>query len=110
MESIFRIHVKGCEMENKIVVIDHEQLIKFIKSAVAEVLQENQGIKDQQNIMNFSETCEYLGIHPSTLNKWKSENKIPFKRLGKRIFFSREEVLNSLKDSNYQKYKKLALL
>ena len=97
-------------MENKIIVIDPDQLMKFIKSAVAEVLHENREIKDQQNIMNFSETCEYLGIHPSTLNKWKAENKIPFKRLGKRIFFSREEVLNSLKDSNYQKFKKLAVL
>ncbi len=94
-------------MENKIIVIDPDQLKKFIKSAVAEVLKEKQENNDQQNIMNFKETCEYLGIHPSTLNKWKAENKIPFKRLGKRIFFSREEVLNSLKDSNYQKYKDL---
>ena len=62
---------------------------------------------DQKQIMNFQETCDFLGIHPSTLNKWKAENKIPYKRLGKRIFFKKEDILNSLKDSNYQKYKSL---
>ncbi|MBK7980252.1 MAG: helix-turn-helix domain-containing protein [Ignavibacteriae bacterium] len=55
--------------------------------------------------MNFKETCDFLGIHPSTLNKWKANNKIPYKRLGKRIFFQREEILNSLKSSNYYKIK-----
>jgi len=99
--------MSGGEMGNRLVVVETDQLIDLIKSAVQEVLQEKDENLDQKQIMNFQETCDFLGIHPSTLNKWKAENKIPFKKLGKRIFFNREEVLNSLKDSNYQKFKDL---
>ena len=94
-------------MENRIIVIDQNQLFELIKLAVTEVSQEYKNAKDQSQIMNFKETCDFLGIHASTLNKWKAENKIPFKRLGKRIFFNKKDILNSLKDSNYQKYKNL---
>ena len=92
-------------MENQIVVVETDHLIELIKSAVQEVLQKKNENLDQKQIMSFHETCEFLGIHPSTLNKWKAEDKIPFKRLGKRIFFNKEDILNSLKVSNYQKHK-----
>ena len=92
-------------MESRIIVVEADHLIELIKSAVQEVLQENNENLDQKPIMNFQETCDFLGIHPSTLNKWKAEDKIPFKRLGKRIFFTKKDILNSLKDSNYQKHK-----
>ena len=94
-------------MENKLVVIEVDQLYSLIKQAVDEVIikkEESEHIKD---LLNFKETCEYLGIHPSTLNKWKAENKIPYKRLGKRVFFERREILNSLKESDYQKFKQI---
>lgn len=91
-------------MENKIIVVDQDQLMNMIKSVVAEAMKESKAVEDQSKIMNFKETCSLLGIHSSTLNKWKAANKIPFKRLGKRIFFNREEVLKSLQDSNYKKY------
>ncbi len=94
-------------MENRIVVVDTDQLIELIKSAINEVLEKKDQNKNLKDLLNFKETCNFLGIHPSTLNKWKAENKIPFKRLGKRIFFTKEDILNSLKDSNYQKYKDL---
>ncbi len=97
-------------MENKIVVVESDQLIELIKSAVNEVLERKEQNKNLKDLLNFKETCDYLGIHPSTLNKWKAENKIPFKRLGKRIFFDRLEIINSLKDSDYQKFKNLTLV
>ncbi|MAT59464.1 MAG: hypothetical protein CMF23_15945 [Ignavibacteriae bacterium] len=94
-------------MENKLAVIEIDQLYILIKKAVSEIVSEMVRPEQTKDLLNFKETCEYLGIHPSTLNKWKAENKIPFKRLGKRIFFERLEILNSLKDSDYNKFKKL---
>jgi len=94
-------------MENRIVVVDTDHLIELIKSAINEVLEKKEQNKNLKDLLNFRETCEFLGIHPSTLNKWKAKNKIPFKRLGKRIFFNRKDVLDSLQDSNYRKHKNL---
>lgn len=94
-------------MENKLVVIEIDQLYTLIKKAVSEIVIGTKKCEQAKDLLNFKETCEFLGIHPSTLHKWKAENKIPFKRLGKRIFFERLEIINSLKDSNYYKFKEL---
>ena len=88
-------------MENGIVVIETDHLIELIKSAVQDAIEKKEQNKNLKDLLNFKETCDYLGIHPSTLNKWKAENKIPYKRLGKRILFNKEDIMNSLKDSNY---------
>ena len=95
-------------MENKLVVIEIDHLYSLIKQAVKEVVIKKEESEHKNDLLNFKETCEYLGIHPSTLNKWKAENKIPYKRLGKRIFFKRSAILNSLKESDYQKFKQIS--
>ena len=91
-------------MDNIILIsIDKDELSSIIKSAIHVELSQ----KKEKELMNFKETYEFLNISPSTLNKWKSESKIPFKKLGKRIFFSRADVMQSLEDSNYHKLKEL---
>ena len=94
-------------MENKLVIIEIDHLLTILKQIIKEELINKDKSKEVKNLLSFKETCEFLGIHPSTLNKWKANNKIPYKRLGKRIFFQREEILNSLKESNYYKLKKI---
>jgi excisionase family DNA binding protein len=94
-------------MENKLVVIEIDHLYSLIKQAVNEVIIKKEESEQTKDLLTFKETCDFLGIHPSTLNKWKAENKIPFKRLGKRIYFQRKEILNSLKESDYNKFKKI---
>ena len=79
-------------MENGIVVIETDHLIELIKSAVQDAIEKKEQNKNLKDLLNFKETCDYLGIHPSTLNKWKAENKIPYKRLGKRILFNKVSV------------------
>ena len=86
-----------------LISIGKEELQELVRSAVKSELQN----KQQKELMNFKETREYLGISTSTLNKWKSTDTIPFKRLGKRIFFNRADVLQALKDSNYSKLRDL---
>jgi len=93
-------------MENKLVVIEIDHLYSIVKQAVNEVLKMEKS-EQLKELLNFQETCDFLGIHPSTLNKWKSQNKIPYKRLGKRVFFKRQEILESLQNSNFQKYKQI---
>ncbi len=88
---------------NNIVLISIpiDELKNLIKDAVHQEFSQ----KKEKEILNFKQTYELLQISPSTLNQWKAENKIPFKKLGKRVFFSRSDVLAALKESNYQKLK-----
>ena len=87
-------------MDNIVLIsISLDELKDLIRDAVRQEL----SLKKEKELLNFKETCEFLGVSESALNKWKSENRIPFSRLGKRIFFKRQDLRNALEDSNYQK-------
>ena len=90
---------------NKIVLISitQDELQNLISNAVKEALE----IKKPMELMSFSECREFLGVSASALNAWKAANKIPYHRIGKRILFKREEVIGSLKESNYSKLRGL---
>ena len=91
---------------SKIILISltKNELQNLITNAVNEALK----VKQEKELLSFKETCEFLSCSHSALNKWKSENKIPFRKLGKRIYFNRNEIIVALKDAgNYKKLKEL---
>ncbi len=93
-------------MQTEIVLISisREDLQSLIRDAVRSEFSKKRG----KEILNANDVCELLDIHISTLNKWKTEGILPYRRLGKRIFFNREEVLSSLKEAgSYNKIKVL---
>ena len=91
---------------DKIVLISltQDELHSLISNAVKEALI----VKQEKELLSFKETCDLLNISASCLNQWKSQGKIPYKKLGKRIFFSREEIKSSLEEAgNYKKIREL---
>ena len=78
-----------------------------LKDAIRDVVKQELNHKKEKELMTFKETCELLNISASCLNQWKASNKIPYKKLGKRVFFLRSEVVEALKESNYSKIKEL---
>jgi excisionase family DNA binding protein len=84
--------------------LSKDELQNIITNAVKQALE----TKQEKELMTFKETCELLNISASCLNQWKSQGKIPFKKLGKRIFFSRAEIANVLEEAgNYKKLREL---
>lgn len=84
--------------------ISKAELEDLIRNTVSETI----NAKKEKELLSFKETCGFLGISNSTLNKLKSEGRIPFKRLGKRIFFILEDILTALQDDpHYSRMKKL---
>ena len=93
---------------NGIVIVSPNELQELIRTAIREEISAAAEHKKDKALLNAKQLCDFLGIHISTLNTWKAEGKIPFKRLGKRIFFNREEVLSSLKEAgSYNKIKEI---
>jgi len=91
-------------MENIILISIAEDKLKDI---IKEAVQDEFKRKREKEVMNFKETCEFLGISSSALNKWKAANKIPYNKMGKRLFFKKAELLAALKESNYRKLREL---
>jgi len=92
----------------------NEQLIFFslskdeLKEIIKDTIHEEMNLKKEKELMTFKETCDLLNISASCLNTWKSLGKIPFKKLGKRIYFSRDEINSALEEAgNYKKFQKL---
>ena len=46
-------------------------------------------------LLNMQEACETFGISKTTLTDWKKRGIVPFIRLGRRIYFERERVLEA---------------
>ena len=96
-------------MTDKIVLLSSTELESLVRSAIRQELAAAANQKKEKEFLNAREVCLLLNISVSTLSKWKRENKIPFSKIGKRVFFSRKDVIDSLKDSKYQKLKQLQI-
>jgi excisionase family DNA binding protein len=42
--------------------------------------------------LNFNDTCDYLGVNKHTLYNWTHLNKIPHKKINRKLLFSVEEL------------------
>jgi excisionase family DNA binding protein len=72
---------------------------KTIDERVKEHLETHSAAKAPQ-ILTQEKACNELGISRSTLTQWRKEGRVPYHRQGKRIFFDRVELLNSMKSIN----------
>ena len=80
--------------------ISREELQSLIGDAVRSEFSK----KQEKEILSVKDVCELLGIHISTLNKWKAEGIIPFRRLGKRVYFDKEEIKKAMNDNNDKRF------
>jgi hypothetical protein len=56
--------------------LSKDELQNMITDAVKQALE----TQKEKKLLSFKETCNFLGCSPSALNKWKSENRIPYKK------------------------------
>lgn len=96
-------------MENILMIqISKDELNKVVKDAVSEVLVSSRKLENENKLMNSKQLCQWLGISDSTLSSWKREHRIPFSRMGVKLFFKKSEVMGALKESDYKRFKKLS--
>lgn len=93
--------------QNILISIPVDDLRELFRSVIKEELYFSNQKKQEKELMSFSECCEFLNLSRSGLNKMKGEGRIPFKNLGKRIYFDKGEIKNAMKDSNYSKLKNI---
>lgn len=92
----------------ELVIISAAELQELLRSTVKQELillktSDNKSVQDE--ILDFKETLKLLRISPPTLYKRMREGEIPFKRLGKRILFSKSELLNALQSAKVKHQK-----
>jgi excisionase family DNA binding protein len=76
-----------------------EAMIRRIVRSETQALQTPAKEKDEK-LLSAKEVCELLRITKPTLHNWKKSDKIPFHRIGHRIYFKKSEVMNALQSSS----------
>jgi len=87
-------------MENLILspisLADFETLIKNCVSSALQA-QTPAPPPQEEEYLTVAQVCNLLSVSKVTLCKWRTEGKIPFRRIGTRVRFLKSEVLYSLK-------------
>ncbi len=86
-----------------IVQLDSEQLSKLIQSSIRTVLKETQPNTDEPNdqqerLLTIQEAADFLSLTVPTMYSKVSKGELPVMKRSKRLYFSRTELLDYLKE------------
>ena len=82
-------------MEQTILIsMPASQLLLEIEASVRKVLSERLSTTEDK-LINSDEVMKLLNISTTTLQTWRDKKKIPFTRIGKKIFYNKAEILKA---------------
>ena len=86
-----------------IVQLDSEQLSNLIQSSVRKVLKETppqtvEPTDQPEQLLTIQQAAEFLSLTVPTLYSKTSKGELPFMKRGKRLYFSRTELLEYIKE------------
>lgn len=92
--------------ETSFTLMPISELCQLIKRSVAECFDNElksflkNSMKEEETLLNIVEACQLLKVSKVTIHKWKKNKILPFHRIGRKIYFKRSEVIDSLKFIN----------
>ena len=116
-ESIERITQKAeagaAELARAAVVLGYElfsDLIDEVRLSVQTTVRSDpkpsgNASSNQSQFLSVEEAAEFLRLKPSTLYSWVSNGKIPYSKVGSRILFEREALVEFVKTREEHKEK-----
>lgn len=82
-------------MQTVLISIPLPEFVSQLETTFRKILSENEIPQDK--ILTSDEVMKLLNISTTTLQHWRDKNKIPFTRLGNKIFYNKAEILKALK-------------
>ncbi|MCP4521801.1 MAG: helix-turn-helix domain-containing protein [Cytophagales bacterium] len=86
-----------------IIQLTTDELQNIINNSVKQALKEHQETvvgktsnTEENDLLNVKETAKFLDLTIPTIYSKVSRGELPFKKLGKRLYFSKKELLESL--------------
>ncbi len=73
---------------------------EILKNEIEKLLKKDpNGSDGGDELIKIGDVCRLLKVSKVTVFAWMRDKKIPFHRIGARLFFKKQEVINSLKSS-----------
>ena len=89
-----------------IVFMPAKDLAELIDTIIKNQLEEfsKKDLKSKaEELMTVEEVCEFLHCTPPTLHKHKKQGLIKARRIGRRIYFLKDEILKSMETKNFKR-------
>lgn len=83
----------------QLLTISKEELMQDFEQIVRKVLekmQQDQSAKDEKEFYTREETAKLLNVSLTTLFNWNNDGILKTKKIGKRVYYSKNEVLARL--------------
>ena len=76
-----------------------DELKQLISDAVVNALAEKPTPQqpEQDELIKVSQACELLNVSSVTIHAWKKAGLIPFYRISNKVYFKKNELIDSLK-------------
>ena len=86
-----------------LISLEQDELRRIITEAAKTALQEHNSVRRQDQfpdsnvLLKIHEVAKLLSVSKVTIHDWKRKGIIPFHRMGGRVFFKKQEVIQALK-------------
>jgi len=96
-DQLFQSFLKeaGCFIQDCI----HKAVVQALQQGTSFALP-NQEATPEEELIDTKDVCKLLGITRVTCDAWRKAKKLPYKRIGARIRFNKQEVLAALQSFN----------
>ena len=83
-----------------LIIIEEAELENLFRRVLKEYNaadQTKQGTNPSKALLTVNETCELLSITRVTLHAWKRAGRLPYHRIGHRVYFKEEEIMAAMR-------------
>lgn len=79
-----------------LVLTKKDDLVALINEAITTALANFKPVELQQQdtLLTQSEAVELLHISEPTIIQWRKDGRVPYQKIGKRVYYSRKALLN----------------
>jgi excisionase family DNA binding protein len=89
------------EISNDLTTLILNEFGKIIEDSVKESFEKFASDKspksEEVDLLTINQICNFLGITRQTLHSWRKSGKLPYLRMGSRIFFEKSTVLSTMR-------------
>lgn len=105
-------------MDKLLIVTNKEELVSVLNDVLKDklnLLKENskdlskdeKEISKQIKLLSIDDVCKLFNVSRVTLNKWKKQGLIPYKKMSRRVFFVEDDIYKSITNYNFKNINKI---
>jgi excisionase family DNA binding protein len=88
-------------MQTILITLNEGDLESIIRNAIEDTLSKvapkPEPKPDNNTLLTIPEVCTLLKVSKPTIHTWKREGRLPFHRIGAKVYFKEKEVIEAMK-------------